>query len=109
MEPWKSPRPPEETNQKKEGRGVLETAGYAAGLGKSQAPQGLLRRFVRAFIHFFSYHLFLKHSRTAVTHVAGFRLTVPPTVFRPRVFLTSKYCASFIGGLHLAGKSVAEV
>jgi release factor glutamine methyltransferase len=88
---------------------VLETAGYAAGLGKTQARQGLLRRFIRAFIHFFSYHLFLKHKRTAVTHVAGFRLTVPPTVFHPRVFLTSKYFANFISQLNLAGKSVAEV
>jgi len=88
---------------------VLETAGYAEGLGKTQARQGPLRRFTRAFIHFWSYHLFLKHRHTAVTHVAGFRLTVPPTVFHPKVFLTSKYFAGFIGGLDLEGKTVAEV
>ena len=88
---------------------MLETAGYAEGLGKTQARQGPLRRFTRAFIHFWSYHLFLKHRHTAVTHVAGFRLTVPPTVFHPKVFLTSKYFAGFIGGLDLEGKTVAEV
>jgi methylase of polypeptide subunit release factors len=88
---------------------VSETAGYANGLGKASAAHGPLRRFIRAFIHFWSYHLFLKHRRTAVTNVAGFRLTVPPTVFHPRVFLTSKYFARFIGKLDLAGKSVAEV
>jgi methylase of polypeptide subunit release factors len=88
---------------------VLDSAGYASGLGRATAPHGPLRRFIRAFIHFFSYHLFLSHRRTAVTNVAGFRLTVPPTVFHPKVFLTSKYFAGFIGNLNLAGKTVAEV
>lgn len=88
---------------------MLETAGYASGLGRSSAAHGPLRRFIRAFIHFFSYHLFLRHQSTAVTHVAGFRLTVPPTVFHPKVFLTSKYFADFIGDLNLAGRRVAEV
>jgi release factor glutamine methyltransferase len=87
---------------------VVETVGYANGLRRS-APQGLLRRFVRAFIHFFSYHLFLARRRTAVTQVLGFRLTVPPTVFHPRVFLTSKFFASYIATLDLAGKRVAEI
>lgn len=88
---------------------MLETAGYASGLGKPSAAHGPLRRFIRWFIHFWSYHLFLSHKRTQVTQVAGFRLTVPPTVFHPKVFLTSKYFAGFIGKLNLAGKSVAEV
>ncbi len=88
---------------------MVETVGYANGLGRRNAPQGLLRRFIRAFIHFFSYHLFLASRRTTVTHVDGFRLTVPPTVFHPRVFLTSKFFARYIGALDLAGKRVAEV
>ena len=88
---------------------MSESVGYANGLGGAKARHGLLRRFIRAFIHFWSYHLFLKHTRTAVTHVAGFRLTVPPTVFHPKVFLTSKYFAGFIGELDLTGKRVAEV
>jgi release factor glutamine methyltransferase len=88
---------------------VLDSAGYASGLGKARTAQGPLRRFIRAFIHFWSYHLFLKHRHTAVTRVDGFQLTVPPTVFHPKVFLTSKYFAAFIGGLDLKGKSVAEV
>jgi release factor glutamine methyltransferase len=88
---------------------VLDSAGYASGLGRAGTAHGPLRRFVRAFIHFWSYHLFLKHRRTAVTRVAGFQLTVPPTVFHPKVFLTSKYFAGFIGSLDLEGKSVAEV
>jgi release factor glutamine methyltransferase len=88
---------------------LVESVGYANGLGGARARQGLLRRFIRAFIHFWSYHLFLTHKRTQVTRVAGFRLTVPPTVFHPKVFLTSKYFAGFIGDLDLTGKSVCEV
>lgn len=88
---------------------MVESVGYANGLGQASAKHGPLRRFVRAFIHFWSYHLFLNHKRTQVTRVAGFRLTVPPTVFHPKVFLTSKYFAGFIDKLDLAGKRVAEV
>jgi methylase of polypeptide subunit release factors len=87
---------------------VTETVEYAKGLGQG-TRQGLVRRFIRAFIHFWSYHLFLRRNRTAVTNVAGFRLTVPPTVFHPKVFLTSKYFAEFLGKLDLSGKHVAEV
>ena len=88
---------------------LVESVGYAHGLEGSRAQQGPLRRFIRAFIHFWSYHLFLNHKSTAVTRVAGFRLTVPPTVFHPKIFLTSKYFAGFIGDLDLTGKRVAEV
>lgn len=87
---------------------MTETVEYAKGLGQG-TRQGLFRRFVRAFIHFWSYHLFLRSQRTRVTEVAGFRLTVPPTVFHPKVFLTSKYFAEFLGRLDLRGKHVAEV
>jgi methylase of polypeptide subunit release factors len=87
---------------------VTQTVGYASGLGQG-TRQGLLRRAIRAFIHFWSYHLFLSSRRTSVTQVAGFRLTVPPTVFHPKVFLTSKYFAGFLGSLDLKGKHVAEV
>ena len=34
---------------------------------------------------------------------------MPPTVFHPKVFLTSKFFATFLGGLDLSGKHVAEV
>jgi len=88
---------------------VLDSAGFAGGLGQASTAQGPFRRFLRWFIHFWSYHLFLKHDRTAHTTVAGFRLTVPPKVFHPKIFLTSKYFAGFIGKLDLAGKSACEV
>ena len=79
------------------------------GLGRPAAPYGLTRRLLRGTIHFFSYHLILARRSTRRARAAGFRLTVRPSVFHPRFFLTSEYFARFIDGLDLAGKSVAEV
>jgi len=67
------------------------------------------RRRLRRAIHFFSYHLILNRRTTRVTQAAGFRLIVRPTVFHPRYFITSEFCASFIGQLDLSGKRVADV
>lgn len=78
-------------------------------LGQSQSRAGVGRRFIRWFIHFFSYHLFLRRKRTTVVNAAGFRLTVPPTVFHPRVFLTSELFAGFVAEVGMKGKRVAEV
>jgi SAM-dependent methyltransferase len=44
-----------------------------------------------------------------VACVAGFRLTVRPTVFHPRYFLTSEFFANFLSDIDLAGKRVADV
>jgi release factor glutamine methyltransferase len=79
------------------------------GLDRESVPQGSSRRWLRAAIHFFSYHLLLKHRATWVTRAAGFRLIVRPTVFHPRCFLTSEFFAAFIGQLDLRGKRVADV
>lgn len=69
----------------------------------------LPRRILRKLVHFFSYHFILKLPRTTVTRVAGLRLTIRPTVFHPRIFLTSKFFATFIQGLDLSDKRVADV
>ena len=61
------------------------------GLGRPSHPHGWVRRRLRSTIHFLSYQIFLKRRATIVSRAAGFRLTVPPTVFHPRVFLTSEY------------------
>jgi release factor glutamine methyltransferase len=88
---------------------VLDATHMNNGLGRASAPYGPLRRFFRNTMHFLSYHFFLKRQTTTVARAAGFELTVPPTVFHPRVFLTSEFFAGFIGGLDLDGKHVAEV
>lgn len=71
--------------------------------------QTFTRRCLRRTIHFLAYHFILTRRGTRETRAAGFRLIVPPTVFHPKIFLTSEFFAGFIDGLELKGKSVAEV
>ena len=84
------------------------TAGAGA-LDRRSAPHGLLRRLLRGFIHFFSYHLILSRRDIRSARAAGFRLTVRPTVFHPRFFISSERFASFIDRLDLSGKHVADI
>ena len=81
----------------------------AGGLDRHGTPHGPLRRLLRGFIHFFSYHFILSRRSIRTTTAAGFRLRVRPTVFHPRFFLSSEYFAEFIDELDLNGKSVADV
>ena len=83
--------------------------GRPYGSGRGKLPLSRSKQFLRKAIHFFSYHFILKRRRTTVARVAGFRLTVRPTVFHPRYFLTSKFFANFLAGLDLSGKRVADV
>jgi release factor glutamine methyltransferase len=89
--------------------GAMQSSMGASSLVRSSPPHGPWRRLVRATIHFFSYHFILRRSWTTTAQAAGFRLTVPPTVFHPRYFLTSEFFADFIARLDLAGQRVAEV
>jgi release factor glutamine methyltransferase len=78
-------------------------------LDRSGAPHGPFRRLLRGFIHFFSYHLILARRSTRTVRAAGFRLTVRPTVFHPRFFISSECFAEFIGRLDLRGLRVIDV
>jgi methylase of polypeptide subunit release factors len=79
-------------------------------LGRRSTPHGLFRRvFVRRLLHFLSYQTILSRRSTRTTRAAGFRLTVRPTVFHPRYFLSSEYFAEFLDGLDLSGKRVIDV
>jgi methylase of polypeptide subunit release factors len=82
---------------------------YARGLGRTSGPQSPLRRALRAFIHFFSYHLILSRTNIRTAYAAGFRLSVRPTVFHPKFFISSERFAEFIDTLDLSGRHVAEV
>src|SRR5215467_13527299 len=73
--------------------------GFARGIGRQSVPHGPFRRGLRALIHFFSYHLVLSRRTTRATRAAGFSLTVHPTVFHPRYFISSECFAEFIDGL----------
>ena len=82
---------------------------YRTALERAARPRSRSRQLLRSTIHFLSYHFILKRRKTTVAHVAGFRLTVRPTVFHPRYFLTSEFFAKFLLGLDLVGKRVADV
>ena len=81
----------------------------ASALDRRGKPHGPFRRLLRAFIHFFSYQVILSRRSVRTIPAAGFRLSVPPTVFHPRFFLSSEYFAEFIDRLDLNGKSVADI
>jgi release factor glutamine methyltransferase len=89
--------------------GAIDDKRAIGALDRPGRPQGPFRRALRHFIHFFSYHLILSRRSIQVTHAAGFRLTVRPTVFHPRYFISSECFAEFIGGLDLRGKRVIDV
>jgi release factor glutamine methyltransferase len=90
-------------------RSDASAAGGSVGLGRRGTPHGPFRRSLRRFIHFWSYHLILKRRDIRVTRAAGFRLTVRPTVFHPRYFISSERFAEFIGTLDLSGKHVVDI
>jgi release factor glutamine methyltransferase len=79
------------------------------GLDRAIVPLSRSKQILRAAIHLLSYHFILKRRRTTLVRVARFRLTVRPTVFHPRYFLTSKFFADFLSGIDLDGKRVADV
>jgi release factor glutamine methyltransferase len=81
----------------------------AGALGRHGTPHGPFRRLLRRVIHFLSYHLILARRSVRTSRAAGFRLTVRPTVFHPRFFISSEAFAAFIDGLDFSGKRVADV
>ncbi|MFZ1110345.1 MAG: 50S ribosomal protein L11 methyltransferase [Rhodomicrobium sp.] len=83
--------------------------GGGTALDRRAKPRGLFRRTLRGVMHFLSYHFVLSRSRTQTSKAAGFRLSVPPTVFHPGWFISSETFAKFIDGLDLSGKTVAEI
>lgn len=68
-----------------------------------------LRAAFRKIVHFFSYHFILTRKRESLTRVAGLDLTVQPTVFHPKLFLTSRFFAEFLQRQDFAGKDVCDV
>jgi release factor glutamine methyltransferase len=88
---------------------VVETIELTQGLRRSGAPQSRFKRALRNVTHLLSYHFILKRRRTTVVRAAGFELVVRPTVFHPRIFLTSEFFAAFVARLDLVGKRVADV
>ena len=85
------------------------SVGQRSALDRPGRRHGPLRRALRNTLHYLSYHFVLSRPKTQVTRAAGFRLTVPPTVFHPGYFISSEAFAGFVDKLDLSGKSVADV
>lgn len=74
---------------------------------RKSAPMRFLRRTVHAFV----YHLIVKRAirRTDVISMLGLSLTIYPSVFHPKFYLTSKFFGNFLQGLDLSGKEFLEI
>jgi methylase of polypeptide subunit release factors len=88
---------------------VVEAFHETAAFHRSGTSASRSRRLLRKAVHLLAYHLVLKRERTTVTHAAGFRLLVRPTVFHPRYFITSEFLAAYVDRLDLAGARVADI
>lgn len=79
-------------------------------LARWQAPAySLPRQLFRKFVHWASYHFILTSKRTRTVTVGDLDLRVPPSVFHPGIFITSRIFAAFLRSLELTGKSVVEI
>jgi len=72
-------------------------------------PRESAKRLVLSLLHVIGYYVLLKRPGTRQALVAGFQLTIRPTVYDPRYYRAPAFFAEFIGGLDLAGKTVADV
>jgi release factor glutamine methyltransferase len=90
------------------GAAAIDAASIPAGFADAKR-HGSVRRLLRRSLHFLAYHFILARRNTRITRAAGFRLTVRPTVFHPRYFISSTCFAKFISGLDLRGQHVADV
>ena len=88
---------------------LSRSASQKYSLHRPRPPASLARRMFRKFVHLCSYHFVLERRTIRHARVAGLDLTVQPTVFDPKIFLTSKFFADFVQKLDLADKQVADV
>lgn len=68
-----------------------------------------LRRAFRKFVHWASYTFILSSKRTRKVSIGDLELTVPPSVFHPGIFITSKIFANYLRCADFRDKTVAEV
>jgi release factor glutamine methyltransferase len=88
---------------------LLHSNAEACGLGRWQALPSRLRRAFRSTVHYLSHRFILNRHSTRSVQAAGFRLAIYPSVFHPKLFLTSEFFARFLSTIDLEGKEVADV
>ncbi len=60
-------------------------------------------------LHVIGYYTLLKRPGTRIVRIAGFELSIRPTVYDPRYYRAPEFFAEFIGELDLTDKKVADV
>lgn len=80
-------------------------------LARRDAPQAysLPRQLFRKFVHWASYNFILTSKRTRNVRIGDLALIVPPSVFHPGIFITSRIFSAFLRSLDLTGKAVVEI
>ena len=74
-------------------------------------PTSRLWRGIRRIQHAIVYHLFVRRAlaRTDVTTMFGLRISVPPSVFHPRFFRTTRFLGEYLQGMELRGWKFLEM
>src|SRR3984885_12331488 len=75
---------------------LVHSNAESCGLGRWKAPPGLLRRVFRNTVHYLSHKFILDRRSTRSVQAGGFRLAIYPSVFHPKLFLTSEFFARFL-------------
>jgi release factor glutamine methyltransferase len=88
---------------------LVHSNAESCGLGRWKAPPGRLRRVFRSTVHYLSHKFILDRRSTRSVRAAGFRLAIYPSVFHPKLFLTSEFFARFLATVDLEDKHVADV
>lgn len=70
---------------------------------------GFARRTFRKFVHWASYNFILSSKRTRNVTIGDLRLIVPPAVFHPGIFVTSRMFANYIRCQTFHDRTVAEI
>jgi release factor glutamine methyltransferase len=87
----------------------MSPSDFAAASPERRGLRRSVKRIVVETMHFAGYYALLKRPGTRKIKIAGFDLTIGPTVYDPRYYRAPEYFAEFIGGLDLSGKSVADL
>jgi release factor glutamine methyltransferase len=71
----------------------------------------LFRKELQRLIHFFIYHIYVKRKivKTDTFLTDGFTIEVPPTVFHPQLYFSSKFLGSYIVKLDIRDKKVLDI
>src|SRR5690348_6125504 len=76
---------------------------------RNHSAQKHFRNLAERFLHVVTYYAVFRRPGTRLARVAGFRLTIRPTVYDPRYAVAPPFFAKFLDGLDLSGKRVADL